>query len=463
MALATEYSIGFYAPAFPRDPINVNVYLEHVLLGQSIEPLFTLGDDGLITGAVAEKWDFNKDRTEIIIHIRKGLLFSNGQPLTSADIKFSLERHRQNQVSQSYNYLKVIKQIEIIDKMTIKVVLHHQYIPILLTLSRDHLGILPNNWKFDSQSKEPYMGTGPYKIIKENDIWQLVENPYYRNQLDIKIKKWQVDIIDTIKNIFPKKPSDLLILTSKPTRLNLLKRYENFEQSHQEIKSFSFMQSSFWWINEKYSSHSLAERKQIKAAIDILSELMTQSMGGDLSTGIIPVGITGAIAERSKRDSLVKQKNSIHLIIPDWLVEPMSTQIKNCTEFKENNVNFELSSYTPQEISKVKESKADIVLISYAGGFFDPEGYLVVLPSMIGRSTKELFGDKSEAIRIKATAEVDGHIRANLYREFSYTAQEELRYFPGWAPTFSEFRSSKIVKKSTAFKYSYKLIDYQNK
>jgi MarR-like DNA-binding transcriptional regulator SgrR of sgrS sRNA len=463
MALATEHSVGFYAAAFPRDPLNVNVYLEHVLLGQAIEPLFTLGDDGLIKGAVAEKWSFNNERTEITIHIRNGLLFSNGKPLSSEDVKFSLDRHILNQNSQSYNYLKVIKQIVTIDKMTLKINLHHPYVPILLILSRDHLGILPSNWKFDLQNTEPYTGTGPYKIIKENNSWYLIANQNYRNQQDIKIKKWQVDIIDTTKNIFPPKPSDLLILTSKPTRLNLMKRYVTLEQTHQEVKSFSFVQSSFWWINERYSSHSPSERKQIRTALDILSDLMTHSLGGELSTGIIPAGIAGALLERPKADSLKKQKTSIHLSIPDGYLEPMSNQIKNCSAFKENNVSFELSPYPLQEISKAKDSKADLVLISYAGGFFDPEGYLAVLPSMIGRSTKELFGDKSEAIRLKAATEIDGNLRANLYRDFSHTTQEEMRYIAGWAPAFTEFRSIKITKKPTAFKYSYKLIDYQDK
>ncbi|MGZ4159519.1 MAG: hypothetical protein ACXVNF_01805 [Neobacillus sp.] len=52
MVPATEYSVAVTAPAFPRDPLNINVYMEHVLVGQALEPLFTLADDGSVKGGV---------------------------------------------------------------------------------------------------------------------------------------------------------------------------------------------------------------------------------------------------------------------------------------------------------------------------------------------------------------------------------------------------------------------------
>ena len=42
MATGSQYTVGLFAPAFPRDAININVYIEHILVGQTIEPLFTL-------------------------------------------------------------------------------------------------------------------------------------------------------------------------------------------------------------------------------------------------------------------------------------------------------------------------------------------------------------------------------------------------------------------------------------
>jgi ABC-type transport system substrate-binding protein len=224
------------------------VYLEHVLVGQVLEPLFILGEDGLVKGGVAEKWEFNSDHKELTIFLRKNLKFSNGKALTSEDVKFSLSRHLTNEKSQSYNYLKVIKTIEILNSSTLKFYLHNKYIPFLLTLSRDQLGILPNNWSFDPESNEPYIGTGPYRIIKEKKNWSLQENKQYRNQSDIKIPKWRIDIIDTAKNIYPEKPSDLYFLIPKTVKEQLVKQFPILQNNYSDSKAFSFVQYSFWWL-----------------------------------------------------------------------------------------------------------------------------------------------------------------------------------------------------------------------
>jgi MarR-like DNA-binding transcriptional regulator SgrR of sgrS sRNA len=463
MALATEFSVGFYTPAFPRDPLNVNVYLEHVLLGQTIEPLFTLGDDGLIKGAVAEKWQFNDKRDELTIFIRENLSFSNKSPLTSKDVVYSLERHRLSEKSQSYNYLKIVKQIVAIDEKTVKIVLNNQYTPILLALSRDHLGILPQGWNFDAESLEPFIGSGPYRIVKENNSWVLSINKQFRNPESVRIKRWKLDIIDVVKNIFPRNPPDLILQSSKPNRIKLMSLYKKFESTHQEVESFSFMQSSFWWVNEKYSARTSKEREKIRAVLNLLSEKMVQKMGGELSTGIIPKGIAGSLPERPTYNTTPPSKITFRIIVPDWFLVPINECIKDYLEFGSSGVKIEVDSYTAKDMRKISQSNADLVLISYAGGFFDPEGFLVVLPSMVGKTTKDMFGEKSEVQRIKASSEMDGNIRAKIYREISKSAQDEIRYVPGWLPTFTEFRSMRLSKKPSAFKYSYKLIDYQEK
>lgn len=284
MDLASEYSVGVTAPAFPRDPLNINVYLEHVLVGQAIEPLFTLGDDGLVKGGIAEKWEFNDDQKEITISLRHNLFFSDGMPLTAEDVKYSLNRHISNPVSQSYNYLRIIKTLDVLNSSTIKIQLHHKYVPFLLTLSRDQLGILPKGWNFEPESNEPFKGTGPYRIIREASNWYLAANKNYRNPTDIKIQRWKIDIVDTAKNIFPETQSDLFLLMPKPVKDQILKHYPLVNGSHMESRSFSFLQYSFWWLKEHFEAFSLGERQQIRDALEELSHAIVNTAGGSLST-----------------------------------------------------------------------------------------------------------------------------------------------------------------------------------
>lgn len=464
MALASEYSVGVAAPAFPRDPLNVNVYLEHVLVGQALEPLFTLGDDGLVKGGIAEKWEFSRDQKEITISLRRNLFFSNGKPLTSEDVKYSLDRHISNPASQSYNYLRVIKSLEVLNPSTIKIQLHHKYVPFLLTLSRDQLGILPKGWTFDPESNEPYIGTGPYRIIRESSKWHLVANQKYRNPTDIKIQRWKIDIIDTAKNIFPEKPSDLIVFVPKPVKDQILTQYPRMNESYVESRSFSFVQYSFWWLKEHFEAYSLDERQQIREALEDLSHTIVNSIGGSLSTGIIPSGIAGSLEDRPKlKKSSAKTKINLQIIVPQILVDLLTKEVQSNANLSKRNVSIKVDSYSLSDASKIKESSCQLALISYAGGFFDPEGYLTVLPSVLGRSTSDLFGPKAESIRKNAETEFDGKKRAEYYREFSKLAQDEVRYIPGWVPTYSDFRTAKLTKRPSAFKYSYKLIDYYEK
>lgn len=462
MANASEISIGLFAPAFPRDPLNVNVYLEHVLVGQVIEPLFTLGDDGIIKGAVAEKWEFNKDHTEVKVTIRKGITFSNGKKLTSEDVKFSLDRHILNPVSQSYNYLQVIKSLKILSQDQIVFELKHPYVPFLLSLSRDQLGILPKEWVFKSESSEPFTGSGPYRLIKENGQWNLSPNNKYRNPSEVSIKKWRVDIIDTAKSSYPKIPSDLILLALGPVKQSLIKTYSNFSKTHNESKAFSFYQYSFWWLKDHYKSFSETDRIQIKSALKILSELIVATTRGEISTGIIPSGISGSLQETLPPEKTSTLKDiKIKLVVPHTLIEVIKDLTINNSKLKSTRVSIELLPFLLTDVAKIKSMDATMVLIGFAGGFYDPEGYLTVLPSLIGRSTQQLFGETAESIRMKAEKEFDGKLRADLYRQFSIVAQQEMRYIPGYVPYFSEFRSLKLIKKPTAFKYSYKLTDYQ--
>jgi hypothetical protein len=464
MATAKEYSVGVAAPAFPRDPVNVNVYLEHVLIGQTLEPLFTLGDDGLIKGAIAEKWEFNSDHNEVTVYIRKNIFFSNGNALTTEDIKFSIERHSLNNNSQSYNYLRVIKSIEVVNSSTIKFHLHNKYVPFLLTLSRDQLGIVPKNWSFDNNSVEPYIGTGPYRIVKDNKNWFLVVNPKYRNKTEIKIPKWRIDIIDTSTNKLPESPSDLYFLLPNLVKDQIFKKFPSLKTSHLDTKSFSFVQYSFWWLQEHFNNYTATEKKQIREYLYLLSDSIVSKVGGNISTGIIPAGIAGSLLSRPNFKKIDESKQiSLKISVPQILFELLNNELKNNPHLIDQKIKLELHSYSLNEISKIKESNSQLALISYAGGFYDPEGYLSVLPSMIGRTSLDLFGKKAETIRAKAEIEFNGRLRAEYYREFSNITQEEVRYIPGWIPIFSDLRNSTLDKKQSAFRYGYKLIDYQEK
>lgn len=73
-------------PALSQDSVT-NDLMAHIHEG-----LVGWGSDGTIQPRLAERWDISPDRRVYTFHLRPGLIFHNGAPVTAADVKWSWER-----------------------------------------------------------------------------------------------------------------------------------------------------------------------------------------------------------------------------------------------------------------------------------------------------------------------------------------------------------------------------------
>jgi len=62
------------------------------LTQQVFEGLVMWSEKNEVVGNLAEKWDVSPDGKTYTFHLRKGVTFSNGKPLTAGDFKWSIER-----------------------------------------------------------------------------------------------------------------------------------------------------------------------------------------------------------------------------------------------------------------------------------------------------------------------------------------------------------------------------------
>ncbi|MCK6596723.1 MAG: ABC transporter substrate-binding protein [Bdellovibrionaceae bacterium] len=236
---------------------------------------------------------------------RKDLFFSNSKQVDSKDVKFSLERHIISPQSQSQAFYKVVQFIEILSTIKLK----KPFVPVLLALSRDQLGILPKNWKFDLNSIEPFIGTGPYRILSENNKWVLIKNLKYRKLSEINIKKWNLDLFDPHQNILPSPSTDLIVLLPKQTKDLLQKKFNLFSNERSEHSKISFFQTSFWWLNRSFNFYSLNQRLCIQKSLKQLSSNIANNLKSKIASGVIPNGILGTLPERPAYDVCSLRKN----------------------------------------------------------------------------------------------------------------------------------------------------------
>jgi peptide/nickel transport system substrate-binding protein len=155
------------------------------ILEQITQPLYTVSKTGkgvmpwLATGSTE-----SADQKTYTVTLRSGVKFSNGQPMTSADVKFSLEQTMAAKAGWGY-IDAAIQSVDAPTPSTVVIHLKYPWAPLLADLSLFANGIVPNNFggKTAAQFYQAPVGTGPFKwdfwhkgqalkLVKNTDYWQ---------------------------------------------------------------------------------------------------------------------------------------------------------------------------------------------------------------------------------------------------------------------------------------------------
>ena len=133
-------------------------------------------ENNKVVPGLAKKWDYDKDSKTYTFKLRKGLTFHDGEKLTSADVKFTLEAilDEKNQSEIVSNYIDIDK-IQCPDDLTVNITLKRENMafPDYMTI-----GILPKHiLEKEDLTKADFnhdpVGAGPYKL-KEWDEGQSI-------------------------------------------------------------------------------------------------------------------------------------------------------------------------------------------------------------------------------------------------------------------------------------------------
>ena len=156
------------------------------VMEQIMEPLFTVSNDGKsVKPWLATGYTVSADKKTYTIKLRSGVKFSNGKPMTAADVKFSIDAGHRDRVD-GWGYINAaIKQVVVVNASTVKIELKYAWAPFIADLSLFSNGIIPNNYGGESETafyNHP-IGTGPFeweswtkgqsiKLVKNPDYWQ---------------------------------------------------------------------------------------------------------------------------------------------------------------------------------------------------------------------------------------------------------------------------------------------------
>ncbi|MCV9999735.1 ABC transporter substrate-binding protein [Pararhizobium sp. YC-54] len=175
--------VGSPYPTSTLDPMRSSSAGNIEVFGQLYSRLLRRGADGALEPGLAESWGVSADGTVVTLKLRDAK-FSDGSPITGADVVFSLLRVRDDKESAYSAPLQQLKDARAEGDKTVVLTLKHPFAPFLGNLEVFNAGIVSKadveKRGKDAFTKEP-VTSGPY-IVSEwrpNDRLILKPNANY--------------------------------------------------------------------------------------------------------------------------------------------------------------------------------------------------------------------------------------------------------------------------------------------
>jgi peptide/nickel transport system substrate-binding protein len=143
------------------------------------DALLTRDEHFNVQPGLAERWE-NPDPLTYVFHLHRGVLFHNGQALTSRDVKWTFDSLLEGKIrSPKSGAFRFVSRVDAPDDLTVIFHLKEAYASLLWNLSEGAIGIVPYG-SLDEITRKP-VGSGPFKfvsaeldkeiILERNDVY----------------------------------------------------------------------------------------------------------------------------------------------------------------------------------------------------------------------------------------------------------------------------------------------------
>jgi peptide/nickel transport system substrate-binding protein len=164
----TTLRIGLAEDPDVLDPTLARTYVGRIVFASFCDKLFDIDDKINIVPQLALSHETSADGKEVTIKLRPNVKFHDGEPFDAEAAKFSIERHLTLTGSFRKPELATVDRVEVVDPLTIKIVLKVPFSPLIAQLT-DRAGMMvsPKAAKAagDKFGLHPVCA-GPYKFVE---------------------------------------------------------------------------------------------------------------------------------------------------------------------------------------------------------------------------------------------------------------------------------------------------------
>ena len=164
----TTLRIGLAEDPDILDPTMARTYVGRIVFASLCDKLFDIDEKLNIVPQLALSHETSTDGKEVTIKLRPGVKFHDGEVLDAEAAKYSLERHLTMQGSFRKPELASIDRVEVVDPLTIKLVLKAPFSPLIAQLT-DRAGMMVSP-KAAKEAGDKFglrpVCAGPYKFVE---------------------------------------------------------------------------------------------------------------------------------------------------------------------------------------------------------------------------------------------------------------------------------------------------------
>ncbi|WP_315813090.1 ABC transporter substrate-binding protein [Bradyrhizobium sp. SZCCHNR2028] len=164
----TTLRIGLAEDPDVLDPTMARTYVGRIVFAATCDKLFDIDEKLNIVPQLALSQGTSADGKEVIIKLRPGVKFHDGEPFDAEAAKFSLDRHLTFPGSFRKPELASLDHVDVVDPLTIKLVLKAPFSPLIAQLT-DRAGMMVSP-KAAKEAGDKFglhpVCAGPYKFVE---------------------------------------------------------------------------------------------------------------------------------------------------------------------------------------------------------------------------------------------------------------------------------------------------------
>jgi peptide/nickel transport system substrate-binding protein len=123
------------------DPSMARTFVGRIVFAGLCDKLFDFDEKLNLVPQLATSYEWSADNKSLVIKLRSGVTFHDGEKMDAAAVKYNLERHKNMKGSNRRGELAVVSSVDAVDASTVRINLAAPFAPLLAVLT-DRSGMM---------------------------------------------------------------------------------------------------------------------------------------------------------------------------------------------------------------------------------------------------------------------------------------------------------------------------------